>query len=346
MANMLEELMLAEDNVDSEQDRLVFPINVHDSLAASGSLKRGEKAGIIISFWVVGCIILAWVLASWLRQVLPAYYGWVVLAVEVLLQLTVGVFLLRFVLDENTLVSEMEQQDNSFAKYFSIYHEILAGEDSSYPFDVIEFSDGSYGVYIRFLLGYNTNTTSNNTYEINHTIQMLINKSGMDHKVVYSNEPFTNSVAADNLRNTVNQIKDPNFFKVYREVVQGYLKIASEESNVLCATYVIYAKTRIQKDDLTQLVTNILNTVSSEDSAYREVSTMSYDDIVEFYRSFYKLDVFDMGMVRTHTVQAKKVSCSLKLLRVYGKSGRVYNTADMRKLRERILADYGLEQMN
>lgn len=326
--------------------QLIFPINVHDSLASSGSLKKGEKTGIILSFWVAGCAILGWFLASWLRTILPGYYGWIVLGVEVVLQLTVGVLLLRFLLDESTMVSELENKDNSFAKYFQVYHEMLAGDGNNYTFDVMEFSDGSYAVYIRFLFGYNTTGNSQNTYEINKAIQTHISKSGMAHKTIYSTEPFVNSNAAENLRKIVNRIEDPNLFAAYRQVVQGYLNIAATESNVLCTTYIIYAKTRIQKDDLPKLVTQILNTVESEDSAYREVYTMSYHDIVEFYRNYYKLDVFDMGMVRSTAVKAKKIACSVKLLRVYGKSGKTYNTGDMKKFKQRILEEHGLRQAN
>lgn len=328
------------------QDKLVFPLNVHESLAASSGLKKSEKTGIILSFWLLASGLLAWFLGGWLRQVIPAYYGWVVLAVEVVLQLTVGTFILRWALDERTLMSEMDGSNNSFAKFFGIYHEILSEEGSTYPFDVIEFNDGSYAVYIQFLMGYNTNQASAATYDVNKTIQQLINKSGMSHRILYCNERFGNSAAADNLRKVVAGIEDPRLFKAYRDIVQGILKTAEEESNVVCPTYVIFAKTQIQKEELTSLVTNILNTVKAEDTAYREVATLSYEDIVEFYRIYYKLDVLDMGLIRVHAVKKKSISCSLKLLKVYGKSGKSYTTADMKQLQTNILREHGLEQVN
>lgn len=340
------DLGIASATTEDGKDKLVFPLNVHESLAASGSLRKGEKTGIVVSFWLLACGLLAWFLAGWLRQVIPGYYGWIVLGIEVALQLTVGVFILRWVLDERTMMSEMDGANNSFAKFFGIYHEIVSQEGSTYPFDVIEFADGSYGVYIQFLLGYNTNQASAATYEVNRVVQSMINKSGMAHKVLYTNEKFANSSAADELRKVVAGVEDPRLFKAYRDIVQGILKTASEESNVLCATYVIYAKTRIQKEELTQLVINILNTVGAEDTAYREVSTLSYDDIVEFYRNYYKLDVLDMGLIRVHAVKRKSISCSLRLLRVYGESGKVYNTQDMKRLRSEILREHGLEQVN
>ena len=41
-----------------EYDALTFPINVHESLQAASGMRKGEKVGIIVSFWLFGCFIL------------------------------------------------------------------------------------------------------------------------------------------------------------------------------------------------------------------------------------------------------------------------------------------------
>lgn len=330
---------------EQTSDRLVFPINVHESMAASTGLKKGEKNRIMFSFWIVGSLLLAWFLGGWLRNILPNYYLIIVIGIELILQSTVGVILLRMLLDEKMLVSEADNQDNSFARYFGIYHEILSSE-SNYPFDLIEFTDGSYGVFIQFRLGHNTNHLSASTYDVNKGIQKLINKSGMPHKIVFSNEDFGNSHAANSMREVVKGIQDPRLFKVYRDIVHGVLNIANEESNLLCMTYIIYAKTRIHKEELTRLVTQILDTVKSSTTAYREVHILSYPEIVEFYRRQYKLDVIDMGMIRVRAVKRKNLVCALKLLRVYGKSGKVYETGEWKKLTSELLKEHGLFPVN
>ena len=344
-SNELEqELGLSVSGDDSE--RLVFPFNVHESLAVSGGLRDGEKRTIIMSFWLVACLVLGWFLAGWLRTISPNYYFWIVIGIELVLQLTVGVFILRLVMDEGTLASEMDSKDNSFAKYFGIYHEHLAGDDSPYDFDIIEFNDGSYGVTIQMLFGYNTNSASASTYTVNKTVQSLINRSGMPHRVIYSNENFANSQAANDLRETVNGVTDPKLFKTYRDIVLGLLNKATDESNVVCATYTIYAKTRIHKEDFGNLVTQILSVVASGESAYREAYTLSYKDLVEFYRTYYRLDVLDMGIIRVHSAKGKRISCPVKVLKVYGKSGKVYATQDFSKLKSNILSNEGLEPIN
>lgn len=352
MANIDDELLNATATPtfglddSSDEEKLIFPINVTESLAASGSLKKGERNGIIISFWVFGCFLIAWFLAGWLRNITPRWYVWIVLGVELLLQATVGVVLLRYILDERTMMAEASSADNSFAKFFGIYHEILSEEGSQYPFDIIEFADGSYGVYIQFLLGYNTNQISEATRELNVEVSKLINRSGMSYRVIYTNEHFSNSLAADELRQSVSHIQNPKLFTAYRDIVQGLLQIANEQSNVMSVTYLINAKTQIHKDELVQLVSNIMNLTDQAETVYREINVLNYEEIVEFYRLYYKLDVLDMGLVRAHQVQRKRISCSVKILKLYGKTGRVFNTPDFGALQRTILDADGLKRAN
>lgn len=332
--------------VEFGEEQLIFPVNVHESLAASGSLKKNERNGIIISFWVFGCCLLAWFLAGFLRGITPRYYVILTIGVELLLQGTVGVMLLRIILDESTAAMELSKQNNSFARYFGVYHEIRAAEGTKYPFDVMEFADGSYGVYIQLLLGYNTDNISTTTYEINKLIQRTINKAGIEHRVLFSNERFSASKSAEKMRSTIAGISDPKLFAAYREVVQGLLETANAESNVVCATYILYAKTQIQKDELTRVVELITTAVNTADSVYREVNVLEYPEIVEFYRIYYKLDIIDMGLIRVHQVQKKRAVCPIKVLKVYGESGKIYSTDNFSKLQQAILDSDGLKQAN
>lgn len=342
MNNMLDVIDNAAENTE-EFDKLIFPINVQESLAASGSLKRSEKTGLIVSFWVFISAIIGWFLAGWLRTVTPQYYLLITIVIELVLQFFVGGFILRFALDETTMLAEMNKQDNLFAKYFGIYHEILAEETNKYPFDAIEYSDGSHGVFVQLLLGHNTNARSSATYEVNNAIQQVINKSAIPHRVIYMNEQFGNSSSAQAMRDGVSRVYDPQLFPAYRDIVRGYLQIAEEESNVVCVTYILYAKTQQQKDELPQLVRGIMNTINAEDTVYREAYTMSYDQIVEFYRHYYRLDVLDMGLIRANVALKKNISCPIKVLKVYGKSGKTYATSDYAKLKEEIMRADGLQ---
>ena len=336
-----------EDNGGAREDRLVFPINVHESLQASKGLKPSEKNGLIISAWITVSVLLGWFGAGWLRQIVPDYYFFLTLLAELALQLTAGTFLLRLLLDETSMANEMSNTDKSFAKYFGIYHEHIAEEGSAYPCDVIEFVDGSHCAYIMLLLGYNTNQASKNTYAVNLAVQQMINRSGMPHRITYSNEKFSNSDSAEGLRAIANGVTDPTLFPPYRDIVMNLINKANTESNVMCAVYQLYAQTRIQKEDLGALVENIVKLVNSEQTAYRACFAMEYREISEFYRLYYKLNILDMGLVRVIGASNKKsVACPVRLVKVYGASGKTYTTPDYGKILPTLLADYGLEQVN
>ncbi len=327
-------------------EKMIFPINVHESLKSSGGLKKSEKTGIAVAFWLFICGVLGWFLMSWLQSVVPKYYILITILVEIVLQLTVGVYLLRFALDEKAMFQEVEKRDLSFAQYFKIYREIKSGDGSQLPFDVIEFNDGSWGVFIQLRLGFNTNARSSNTFNTNHKFEETLNKAGLPHKTFYHNELFKSSQSAEDLRQILNGIKDPRLFKAYRSVIQNYLEIADNESNVICVTHLIYAQTRVQKDELVGTINSLMDTLTRFETVYREVTLLKYEEIVAFLQDYYKLDVLDMGMVRANVALAKKeaVATSVHVLKLYSKSGKIYTNKEFKQLRAEIMKQDGLEQ--
>lgn len=312
---------------------LIFPINVVSSLKAEANLKPSEKRGLIISFWVFGCVVLGWFLMSWLRNV-TTHYILLMCAVEILLNATVGVYLLRFLMDESTLQSELDEKADTFAQYFKIYRE-LTGPDNLLPFDALEMDDGSLAVYIQCRFGANTNNKSNNTYYTNKAITAILNKNNINHKIYYTNEDFKSSQEAVYLRESLVDCKDPVLFKNYREILQNYLNIANDDSNTICTTYMLLFQTRIQREEAPLIINSVMNEFNKTETVYREVKILDYQDIVEFLRQYYCLDVLDMGLVRASSVINKNLgSVSVEILKVYGKSGKIYASSSFKQLRE------------
>lgn len=341
-----DDLGSSHEHVDPMENvgKMVFPLNVHESLKSAGGLKKGEKTGIIVSLWLLVCGILGWFLMSWLQTIM-SHYILVTLIAELLFNATVGVYLLRFILDEKAMFQEIEKRDLSFAQYFKIYRELKTGDGSPLPFDVIEFNDGSYGAFIQLRLGFNTNLRSNNTYEANRNFADSLNKAGLPHKTFYHNEQFKTSQAAEDLRQILAGIKDPKLFDSYRSVIQNYLELAENESNVLCVTHLVYAQTRIQKDDFIDTMNALIAILERFETVYREISVLKYDDIVNFLQDYYKLDVLDMGLVRANIALTKKdyQSTSVHVLKLYSKSGKIYTNKEFKQLRTEILKQDGLE---
>lgn len=324
--------------------KMIFPLNVHESLKSAGGLKKSEKTGIIVSIWLLVCGILGWFLMSWLQSIMPHYILLTIIA-ELLLNATVGVYLLRFILDEKAMFQEVEKRDLSFAQYFKIYRELKTEEGSPLPFDVIEFNDGSYGAFIQLRLGFNTNARSNNTYTANRNMVDALNKAGLPHKTFFHNERFKTSQAAEDLRQILSGIRNQKLFNTYRSVIHNYLELADNESNVLCVTHLIYAQTRIQKDEFVDTMNAVIGILERFDTVYREIAVLKYDDIVGFLQEYYKLDVLDMGLVRANIALTKKeaAASSVHVLKLYSKSGKIYTNKEFKQLRGEILKQEGLE---
>lgn len=327
---------------NENEDSLVFPLNVYDSVTSRGSMSKSEKNGILFSFWVAGSLAAGWLLAGILRGVFPNHYLLATVVIELVVQFFAGSFVLRLLVDEETLQAEVNKTDTNFARFFDIYHERCTSEGASFPYDMIEFNDGSYGVYIRQLLGYNTNRRSASTYECNLEIMKLLNRSGMCYRTFYTTENFVSGQAARNMVNSLEKITISTLFRTFRDIVHGLLDNAAKRSNVLCVTYVIYAKTRIQKDELLDVVNKFLLATEKAETAYRQTYVMPYEEVVEFFRHYYKLGIIDMGQVRTHSALKNKISCSVKVLKVYGKSGVVLSSPEYKRMKEQILREQGL----
>ena len=337
------------DEIDEEvkTQRLVFPLNVYDSLKAAGQLTGSEKTGLILSLWFFCCAVLGWFLASWLRTIIPNYYIWILIGIEVFLQLTVGIYIFRYSMDERSLFSELDENDQSFSNYFKIYKELKESQNSKYPFDLIEFDDGSYGVFIECRLGYNTQQRSTNTYFANKAVDDILNKNKFARKVYYHNEDFKSSRAAQEMRDVLKGIHDPDLFTVYRDMIQNYLRIAEDESNVLCVTYVIYAQTRIQKDEIIPVINQVMTAFQQDETVYRQVSILRYEEIVEFFQHYYNLEILDMGEIRAFIAEKRNViNCPVRVMKLYGKSGKIYTGEEFDKLGDEIISLGGLVAAN
>ena len=309
-------------NIENE-DGLIFPINVHESLRASGGFKPGEKAGVILSLWVFFNVVLAWVVASFLRTITPQYYGWITFALIVILQLTVGVYILMWITDSSGITVE-SSNDTSFANYFRIYKnsEIILNDSYS----VLEYDDGSYGLFLQCRMGYNTDMKSKATWNANREIASLLLNYGMSYNIVYANEQFKSSKDCEALLNQLTRIEYGKLFEAQRDILQNLLDISEQQSNVQCFTVIIYASTQIQKDSLPSLIKKIETTFVTNDTCYRECKFLSGNEMLEFLQYYYGLEVLDMGMLRAVSSRTRGSSDGiLKVVKLYNENGRVFS---------------------
>lgn len=325
------------------KDHLVFPMNVYEYVTTSSGLKSSDKKSMLFTAWIFISALLLWLLVNLTRSVTNHYW---VLSIVILaaIEFLVGGVILSYVFDIEPLGHEMSRDDQSFAQYFGAVKPIKANPKAGLPYDLYEFKDGSVAIYIQLEMGYNTTQLSQAGCELIAEYANILNKAKLPYRTYVSVEDFKNSSAAKNLMNSVKNVKDPQLFQQYRNIVQNLIDIATTQSNVPVTTYVVYAKNRIQREDLVPTVRRLINLAQDGQTCYRSVTVKTCEEIVNFYRDYTKLKIIDMGLVRAQAVDVKSPSSRLPILKIYGDKA-VYSTSDFNKLQEVMLKEHGLPEI-
>ena len=169
-----------------------------------------------------------------------------------------------------------------------------------------------------------------------------MNKRGYSNRVYHTTEVFSESDEARAMLRDLEKIQIPSLFKAQRDIVLKALQIAEDQSNVVCVTRLIYAKTRAQKEDFGRLIHDIVSILTANETVYRSVKILDYQKTLEFTRIYNKISILDMGLVRTVVAAAVGISCKIKLLKVYGESGKVYVTKDLSNMSNEIINEQGI----
>lgn len=335
---------IQDEKNDSEE--MIFPLNIQTTVKANASLSSNEKIVLGITFWLFLCGIIGWFILSFLIKIIPQYGFFITVLIIILLNATVGVYLLKFLLDEKSVIKEYEASDGaSFSSFFHIYRDTQLTLNNKYG--VIEYSDGTYGVVMRFRLGYNTNTFAGNTWMYMRDAVRIINNLGYSFKMITTSEKFKESDTCSFMLNHLQKIKNIELLQVQKEIIKGLLDNAEKYSNVPVINLIIYAKTQIQKDDLLALINRLERHFIVEQTCFRDIKFLSNDEILEFLRSYYELEILDMSLLRAQKISADIANNdTLSVLKLYADSGKIFVTDEMKSLNQRIIDKTKIKKVN
>lgn len=335
---------IQEEREDS--DTMIFPLNVQASVTAKSALSEHEKLTIGITGWLFACGIIGWLLISFLLKVIPDYAFPIGIIVLVFLNATLGVYLLRYLLDEKSVIKEYEASDGaSFSSFFHIYRDTQLTLDNKYG--IIEYSDGTFAAIMRFRLGYNTNTFAENTWMYTRDAVRLIISAGYTFKMITMTEDFKSSDTCKFMMDRLKNIKNPELLRVQKEIIKGLIENAEKQSNVPELYVLIYAHTQIQKDDLLSLINRLERHFVVEQTCFRDIKFLNNDEIIEFLRRYYELEVLDMSLLRAQKLSSDMAKTdSFSVLKLYSESGKVYTTEDMQTLNSRIINNTKIRKVN
>lgn len=330
----------------NDSDTMIFPLNVQASVSAKSALSDQEKLTIGITGWLFVCGIIGWLIISFLLQVIPEYAFLIGILILVFLNATVGVYLLRFLLDEKSVIKEYEASDGaSFASFFHIYRDTQLTLDNKYG--IIEYSDGTFATILRFRLGYNTNAFAANTWMYTRDAARIITSAGYTFKNITMTEDFKSSDTCKFMMDRLKNITSPELLRVQKEIIKGLIEEAEKYSNVPEMYMLIYAHTQIQKDELLHLITRLERHFVVEQTCFRDIKFLSNDEIIEFLRRYYELEVLDMSLLRAQKISLDMASTDrFSVLKLYAESGKIYTTEDMQTLNSRIIKNTKIRKVN
>ena len=200
---------------------------------------------------------------------------------------------------------------------------------------------------MRFRLGYNTNTFAENTWMYTRDAVRLIISAGYTFKMITMTEDFKSSDTCKFMMDRLKNIKNPELLRVQKEIIKGLIENAEKQSNVPELYVLIYAHTQIQKDDLLSLINRLERHFVVEQTCFRDIKFLNNDEIIEFLRRYYELEVLDMSLLRAQKLSSDMAKTdSFSVLKLYSESGKVYTTEDMQTLNSRIINNTKIRKVN
>ena len=286
---------------------MVFPLDVHRKVAETRKLVGQDRTAVLIQLFCFVNIICFFVLRFIFKSFLMVSTKWALLT-QVVLFLTLGIFFFRFVIfREDEKVREYKgYESDSFAKF------LYLRKDSEETLDirqekvsVFEYANGTATCTMCFKFGSNDDVRARNTRQVLDVIVGLIADYGFESRIVSSPEDFSNSIEFKQHVSVVNSVEDRVLAKVLRDVSKAVIDTSHAESNVDEIYLTIRTATNYQKYELEGLLKAIFKVLLENVTAFRSVSFLDMDELLEFYRYFYTIEAIDLAMMRALDLAAE-----------------------------------------
>lgn len=325
---------------------LIFPKDVHKRVQEQNKLTGDNKVQLFIVLFVLGNVIGFFLLNFCFSTFLPGVPFEVVVGIQVTIMGCIGVTVFRFVIfDEDEKKKEYkDQQSDSFAKYMylrkDVYHDIELGNRQV---RIFEFANGTASCVLEFRFGSNNDAKAQRTDILYQQMVKIIADYGFEFRFIVMPENFRTSKEFTNYINSVNKIEDVDVKKTILEYTNDVMDISYRMSTTDAVYLIIRSVTNYQQQDLEQMIRKLILLFSSGLHAFRDISFLNSEQLLEFYREFYGIAAIDLAMMRTIELAndiEEDFSKVVKLysLRDYGnKVYKVDQGADVFKVKEHSL---------
>ena len=280
---------------------MIFPNDVHKRIQNQSKIAGENKTQLIITVFVLGNVFgfigIRWFLVTFFGAPESA-----VILTHLTIALFVFVFVFRFLIfNENEKKKEFKgEESDSFAKYMYLRKDVI--HDSSIGNKYVhffEYVNGTSTCTLEFRFGSNDDNKADMSKEILDRIIGAVLNNGFEYRLVCMPEDFSNSHEFKEHVNMVNGIKDTGLRNAVMQITDGIMTTSYRECNVDVIYLTIRSVTNFQKYDLEMLTRTITGIIGNYVSAFRSVEFLNIDQLLEFYREFYRIAAIDLAMMKT-----------------------------------------------
>lgn len=279
---------------------MIFPIDVHKRALNSRKLAASDRNTVIMQVFVVANIACFFILKYVFTTLLGMGTIWAVIA-QIVLFISIGIALFRFVIfNEDEKLQEMRNADSdSFAKYIQVRKE--GGNEievNNQKVNIFEYVNGQVFFTMLFRYGSNDDAKANNTKKIFQKIFSAIGNYNFVFRTAIGTENFANSLEFKRHIQKRNKIQDKNLALYLKRATNEALKMTEEECNTEVVYLTVQSTILYQKDEIEALLMVILRIIEDNLNAFREVKLLNLEDLLEFYRWFYRIEAIDAAMMK------------------------------------------------
>lgn len=314
---------------------MIFPQDVHKIIKNKSRIAGDNKVQLIIVLFVLGNVIGLFILSFLMSLISPTTPLSVTLTIHLVLVVIVGVFVFRFaIFDENAKKKEYQgQQSDSFTRYMYIRKDNITTIDDNVS--VFEYSDGSAVFAIELRFGSNDDIKASGTYDFYIKFLKLVALYGFESRVIVKSENFMTSSEFKRHQEVVNNVEDADMRKTMIAMDSVIMNMSRALSNVDVVYFLVRSIYSYQKSDLEMLLRNFTKLVSDSYTAFRSISFLKFDDLLELYRDFYGIEAIDLAMMKAISLSSditEDFSTIISVLSLKGESGKTYNIKNAESL--------------
>lgn len=310
---------------------MIFPLDVNRVVVDSKKVAGQNKVQAIMIAFILGGIALFfgtdYVLATFLGAGLA-----VTIIIDAFILLVIAVIVFRFsIFDEETKKKEYEGgESDSFAKYMWLRKDIHTDTKlGSSEVSVYEYVNGSAVCVMELRFGSNDDNKASYTEKLYEQLVHIAVENGLEFRFAIGPEDFRNSTEFKQHVESINEIENKDDARTVMMIDNAIIDESCATCNVDVVYFMMRTLTNYQRADLEIALRQIFALISNNLSAFRSISFLNPDQLMEFFRWFYNIAAIDLSMMKTIEMSEgtlDEFENIVSLLRVTAVSGKVYET--------------------